>query len=114
MENKRSLGTFYETVACEFLLSEGFKVLDRNFRLRNGEIDIIGIDTDAYLCFVEVKYRKTKALGTALEAVTFNKAKQVRKMAEFYLYSKRLQDFDVRFDIIAIDGNKLEWIKNAF
>ena len=114
MQNKRELGSFYENIACEYLLKNNFKIIDRNFRTKYGEIDLIGFD-GTYLVFVEVKYKKNNKLGYAIEAVTKRKAEQVRKMAYIYLYIKKYSiNTDIRFDIISIDNNKLEWTKNAF
>ena len=55
--NKRKVGSWYETLACEYLKESGAIILNRNFRARNGEIDIIAKDGN-YTCFIEVKYRK--------------------------------------------------------
>ena len=114
MQNKRELGSFYENIACEYLLKNNFKIIDRNFRTKYGEIDLIGFD-GTYLVFVEVKYKKNNKLGYAIEAVTKKKAEQIRKMAYIYLYIKNYSiNTDILFDIISIDNNKLEWTKNAF
>ena len=100
MQNKRELGSFYENIACEYLLKNNFKIIDRNFRTKHGEIDLIGFD-GTYLVFVEVKYKKNNKLGYAIEAVTKRKAEQIRKMAYIYLYIKKYSiNTDIRFDII--------------
>lgn len=114
MQNNRKVGSFYEEKACNYLKERGFIILNRNFRLKFGEIDIIGLD-NSYLVFVEVKFRKNNSLGYAIEAVTTKKVKQIRKMAMLYLnINKYKSDIDLRFDIVSIDNDKIEWIKNAF
>ncbi len=114
MYNRREIGSIYEKKAEEFLTEQGIRILDRNFRMRSGELDLVGMDENAYLVFIEVKYRKNKALGSALEAVNPRKARQVRRMAERYLYSKGYIDADIRFDVIAVEGDEIIWIKDAF
>ena len=66
-ENKRETGTRKEELAADFLTRRGVKILERNFRCRQGEIDLIGMDGQ-YLVFVEVKYRKTARNGMPAEA----------------------------------------------
>lgn len=112
--NKRDIGNKYENLACEFLLSNNVKVIDRNFRNRFGEIDIIGIDENSYIVFIEVKYRKNPSMGLAVESVSLKKAKQIQKIANYYIYLNSLFNKDVRFDIVAIDDDKVTWIKDAF
>ena len=67
-QNNRETGSRFEEQVADFLKKQGFRILDRNFRCREGEIDIIARD-GAYLVFIEVKYRRTKAAGSALEAI---------------------------------------------
>ena len=76
------IGKKYEAQAAEFLEKQGYLILERNFQCRQGEIDLIGKEGE-YLCFIEVKYRKSANYGTPLEAVT--KAKQ-RKISKTALY----------------------------
>lgn len=93
---------------------QGLLIRTRNFRCRSGEIDLIARD-GKYLVFIEVKYRHGKGSGAASAAVDRRKQKAVSRAAEFYLvrYGYGL-DTPCRFDVIAIDGNHLEWIRNAF
>ena len=72
-ENKRETGTRKEELAADFLTRRGVKILERNFRCRQGEIDLIGMDGQ-YLVFVEVKYRKTARNGMPAEAVGHSQA----------------------------------------
>jgi putative endonuclease len=112
--NKREIGTFYENQAAEFLAARGLKILERNFRNRQGEIDLIAKE-DSTIVFVEVKYRFDGSAGEASAAVDQKKQRIISKVALYYLYT-RLHSLDLpcRFDVIAIDGEKITWIQNAF
>lgn len=113
-KNKRTAGSHYESLVAAFLQKQGFEILERNFRCRSGEIDIIARD-GRYLVFIEVKYRSSARAGTALEAINAKKAAQVRRVAAAYLYQKRYSESTpVRFDAAGVDGEKITYIKNAF
>ena len=112
--NNRAIGTDYETRACEFLETQGFSVLERNFRCRQGEIDIIAWD-GTYLVFVEVKYRKTAGSGSPLSAVDFRKQKKISRVALYYLTKNGLPETTpCRFDVVGISPKETVLIKNAF
>ena len=112
--NKRTTGSKYEEVAADWLRKNGLVILAQNFRCRIGEIDLVAKDGET-LVFVEVKYRKNSALGYPEEAVSFMKQRKIIKTAQFYLcrfgYSS---DQPCRFDIIAIEGDSIRHIENAF
>ena len=89
-------------------------VLERNFRCRQGEIDIIGKDKDS-LVFVEVKFRTGDNCGSPFHAVGSAKQKVISRVAMYYLTSRcRNTDIPCRFDVIGIEGNKITWLQNAF
>lgn len=111
--NKRQIGSIGEDMAVEFLKSRGVKILERNYRNRFGEIDIIGME-DNTLLFIEVKYRKNESFGYPLEAVGFAKQEKIRKMARFFLNENHYYHYNIRFDCIGIIGSQIEWIKGAF
>ena len=111
--NKRSVGSGKEKLAAAYLIEQGVRITDYNFRVRQGEIDLIGYDGDT-LVFFEVKYRKSASYGLPQEAVGFKKQQQILKVASFYTNFKKLGDVSFRFDVIAILGEEIEWIKNAF
>lgn len=114
MENKRRIGTEYEILGAEFLEQKGYKILERNFRCRQGEIDLIA-EKDGVLCFVEVKYRKNAAYGYPEEAVSYKKQMKLRMVAEFYLVYRKLPlNSSCRFDVIAVEGQEIRHIINAF
>lgn len=112
--NKRSLGAAKEQVAADYLTAQGMRIVARNFRGHQGEIDIIGYEGN-YLVFVEVKYRKNRAFGSAAEAVGIRKQQQICKVADYYRFLHHLNDkTKVRYDVVAIEGEEIRWIPNAF
>ena len=107
--NKRSVGTFYENLAARYLEKQNVMILERNYRNKRGEIDLIGLDPDGWLIFVEVKYRSSEYSGNPLAAV------DERKVAAGYLMTHyRSLDVKCRFDVVGIEGSEIRWIKNAF
>lgn len=93
---------------------QGLFIKERNFRCRSGEIDLIAGD-GRYLVFVEVKYRHSGENGWASAAVDRRKQRAVSRAAEFYLVRHGYrEDTPCRFDVVAIDGDRMEWIPNAF
>lgn len=89
-------------------------IKEKNFRCRLGEIDLIARD-GRYLVFVEVKYRHTGESGWAASAVNRKKQMAISRTARFYLLRHGYgEDIPCRFDVVAIDGNHMEWIRNAF
>ena len=112
--NKREKGAQKEEQVCAYLLSKGVKIKERNFRSRHGEIDIIGYDEE-FLVFFEVKYRSSRSKGSAAEAVGFTKQRKICRVSDYYRMIHRFSDdTPIRFDVVAIDGENLRWIKNAF
>lgn len=112
--NKRETGADREAMAAEYLAARGMNVRERNFRCRQGEIDIIGYHS-GYLVFVEVKYRKTENSGSALEAVDFRKRCKICRVADYYRYLHRVgDDCPVRYDVVAVQGTQIRWIQDAF
>ena len=114
MQNNLSLGTIKEELAADYLEKNEISVLTRNYRCRYGEIDIIAKDGE-YLVFVEVKYRKDLNKGYPQEAVTIRKQKTIAFVANYYIMQHNLElDTPIRFDVIAILGEEITHIKNAF
>lgn len=115
--NKRKTGAEQEAIACAYLEQRGVRIVERNFRTRCGEIDLIGIH-DGYLMFAEVKFRSSADCGFPEEAVTGAKQRTICRVAEWYLYTHGqilLQaPRGVRYDVVAILGNQIRWIQNAF
>lgn len=112
--NKRSVGAEKESVAADYLTRKGYRILERNFRNRDGEIDLIARDKE-YLVFIEVKYRRDQNAGLPEDAVTARKQKTICKVASFYLIKKGYQNEpSCRFDVVAIDGDEIRHYPNAF
>ena len=113
-QNKRETGAAYELKAEEYLIQNGYKILERNFRNRSGEIDLIA-KKDGQIHFIEVKYRTTSDFGSPLEAVDFRKQKQIRKVAMYYLMKNKLSEWTpCQFDVIGFEGEKMIHLENAF
>ena len=91
-----------EDHACAFLRRHGFEVLERNFRCRSGEVDVIAKDADTVV-FVEVKERHGDAHGEGHESVTFGKRRRLVRAARLYAASKGLSESPLRFDVVSID-----------
>lgn len=112
--NTRQKGTEKEKIAASYLEAHGVRIVERNFRNRQGEIDIIGYHED-YLVFAEVKFRSGDGRGNAVDAVDFRKQKQICKVADYYRYLHKLgMNTKVRYDVVAIQGEEIQWIRNAF
>lgn len=116
-ETKLEFGKEAEKAAVDFLKVKGYKILERNYRTKFGEIDIIARDKDV-ICFVEVKARHSLNLGAPEEAVFARKQKQISKAAIYYLKINKLLEQPARFDVLALlyKGNSPEvsLIKDAF
>ena len=115
--DKRQRGDIAEDLALVFLQKHGFKLFERNFNCKLGEIDLIMQDQE-YLVFVEVRHRKSTRFGGALESITASKQTKLRRAAEVYLQNIKTRDCACRFDILCITGSlqqpDYQWIKNAF
>ncbi|MBI1931993.1 MAG: YraN family protein [Ignavibacteriales bacterium] len=118
MDNKKDIGNYGEKIATDFLVEKGFEIIEQNYHFGHGEIDIIAKEKDI-LVFVEVKTRKNLEFGDPILAVTKNKQRQLKKIAEAYLYEKEIKNTDCRIDVIGILLNKnlppkITYIENAF
>ena len=99
---RQELGESGENLAVRELLARGYAVLDRRYRTRHGEIDIV-CEHDATIVFVEVRARATAEFGRAAETVTEQKKRKVTAMAVDYLARHRITNRPCRFDVVAID-----------
>ena len=114
MKNKRTIGKEKEELAAKFLLSQGVKILERNFSCKAGEVDLIGRDR-GYLVFFEVKYRKDIRCGYPQEAVSKNKRRKIILVSGYYKMLKHYNDsVPIRYDVVSFLGDKIRWDKNAF
>ena len=115
--DNRDKGTRGEDLATARLKKEGYRIIERNYRCRLGEIDIIATDKEDVV-FVEVKGRKSDAFGTPEEAIGPAKQKKISKVALHYLQEKGLGDRNARFDVVTIrftpQETHVQLIRNAF
>jgi len=100
-----------ETRAAAYLEARGLRLLERNFRVRGGEIDLICRDGKT-LVFVEVRLRSRGDFGGAAASITTSKQRRIILAARHYLAGRA--DCDCRFDCVLLDGERLEWIRDAF
>lgn len=113
--NSRQAGLDAETYALAFLKEKKLSFICRNFRCKQGEIDLIMQDEET-LVFVEVRKRSHLDYGSGLDSVTLQKQQRLIRTATVYLLEQCLYEkINCRFDIISLDKNsKMTWIKNAF
>ena len=112
--NKRKIGSRYEESAAAFLQKQGFRILGKNFRCRQGEIDLVCREGKE-LVFTEVKYRSDASCGSPFEAVDFRKQEKIRRTALFYLCRYGYpENTPCRFDVVGITGSNIQLIRNAF
>lgn len=110
--DKKKSGRAAEEQACGYLVRQGLTLVERNFRCRGGEIDLIMRQSET-LVFVEVRLRADDRHGGAAASVTA--AKQARLITAAQLFLQRYPSPPpCRFDVIAIDGDRLSWVRNAF
>ena len=116
MFNRLLEGRKSEEKACAYLASKGLCLIEKNYRSKTGEIDLIMKDDNCYV-FVEVRSKKSQRFGGALLSVNYPKQQKIIKTAVFYLVKKKLyQRCPMRFDVVAFEGpqSELKWVKNAF
>jgi len=118
MLNPRQIfGEKGESIAVRYLKKKGYKILEKNYRTKLGEIDIIAKDKDT-LVFVEVKSRRSWQFGNPKAAVTPAKQRKISKVALYYLKTNDRSNAKARFDVVTItatrDKSQIEMVKNAF
>lgn len=105
--NKKTIGQEGEDIAADYLTENGFELIERNYRYGHGEIDIIVKDkSNNQLVFVEVKTRKNLEFGEPENAITKSKIKQLKKIAEAFVYEKDYREVECRFDVVAVIWNR--------
>ncbi|QMU62486.1 MAG: YraN family protein [Gammaproteobacteria bacterium] len=106
-------GKIAEDEACHFLKKQGLKLVEKNYRCRTGEIDLIMQDKET-LVFVEVRYRTKNDYGSALDSVDQRKIEKLISAAGHYV-STHQPDLPMRFDVVGFDASlKPNWVSNAF
>jgi putative endonuclease len=111
---RRDLGQRGENAVAAWYAAQGFDILDRNWRCREGEIDVVAAAGDT-LVICEVKTRSSDRFGSPFEAVTITKQRRLRTLAARWLVEhKDGQFWNVRFDVAAVMGAQVDVIENAF
>lgn len=110
---RRQLGAVGEALVAEWYEGEGYEVLHRNWRCREGEIDLI-VHRDRSVVICEVKTRTTAAFGVPAEAVTRTKRQKLRLLASRWLVEAPFPPREIRFDVAAVLDGELEIIEAAF
>jgi putative endonuclease len=113
LPSKQEEGREGEERAEKTLKKEGYRILEKNYRTRFGEIDIIA-EEKGCLVFIEVKKRNTPTFGDPFHAINARKRQHLIKSALFYMKLNGSFDRRVRFDVVGIDGDGVRIIKNAF
>ncbi|WP_131781955.1 YraN family protein [Legionella gresilensis] len=110
----RQLGLAAEEQACNYLLKQGLVLLATNYQCRWGEIDLIMKDRE-YIVFIEVRARSCALFGGPFASITAAKKNKIIKTANHFILTKNWTDkYPVRFDVIGIEQQKLQWLKDAF
>lgn len=105
MQAKDAVGQYGERVAAQRLEERGLRVIDRNWRCADGELDIVAVDGEV-LVFIEVKTRSTEDFGVPAEAVTPAKATRIRGLAQRWLASHEHPYSQLRFDVCSVMPQK--------
>jgi putative endonuclease len=116
-DSKQLLGKEGERLAEQYLKKKGYKIVERNYRCRGAELDLIVLDRRV-IVFVEVKTRTGHGFGSPFEAVEFRKQQKMIQAAQYFLNERKLHQRDARFDVVGIswpgDEPLVEHIENAF
>ena len=104
--DRRTLGDWGEERALRYLSDQGYQLLTRNWRTREGEIDLV-MKQDLTIVFIEVKTRKTDRFGSPEESITRGKQKRLRKTCLAYLQENEYEDRDWRIDVVAIEASRV-------
>lgn len=111
--SRRAEGREGEEMAVEYLSIKGYNILERNYRNRFGEIDLIAKDGKTVV-FIEVKRRNTDSYGLPAESVDIRKQARLSKAATAYITEKRITNSPCRFDVVSIYNDRIELFKDAF
>lgn len=119
---QKKLGAKGEEIATRYLKKKGYRIIERNYRVRLGEIDIIA-EHGGELVFIEVKTRSDILFGSPFESITAQKQQQLSKVALDYINKTQCHDHPARFDVVGIEFRegrstnrdvKIELLQNAF
>lgn len=117
MASSKQIGAAGEELAASYLKRKGYRILERNYRWRRGEIDVVA-EKERIMVFVEVKTARQPFFGAPESWVDEHKQRQIGRAAQHYLFEREIADVDCRFDVIAITRERGRWnvehIENAF
>jgi putative endonuclease len=103
-DQRQQLGRYGEAVAAKYLELKGWQILDRNWRCRAGELDLVAAPDPDTIVFVEVKTRRSQTCGSGAEAVTPAKLARLRRLAAAWLSQHELHAGDIRIDVVSVDA----------
>ena len=104
--NRQMLGRLGEDTAAEFLIRDGYRIIERNFSCKLGEIDIIAVKGDT-LVFAEVKTRLSEMFGRPAESVDARKQEHIKRTAQLYLSMRKMHPMRISFDVIEVEINHI-------
>lgn len=111
MNRNQEIGKIGENLATKYLEKKNYIILERNYRCRQGEMDIIAKDNEEII-FIEVKTRTSINFGRPSEAVNYIKREHLQNIARYYLYIKKITKIPIRFDVIEIYLRKQDYLVN--
>ena len=119
LADRKLLGRWGEKRCEKFLKRKGFKTLTRNFSCKTGEIDLIMVDTDRTIVFVEVKTRADESFSPSESAITSSKKSKMIRTARYFLAANEIEDRPLRFDVVTLilgqkGPVKIRHYENAF
>ena len=117
-QQRKLFGASAEDAALRYLTSHKLKLIERNYRCRSGEIDLVMLDGHT-LALIEVRYRADAAFGGAAASVTWHKQRRIISASRHLLLTRpEVRRFPARFDVVAVTpdskGMRIEWIRAAF
>ena len=110
---RRALGASGEDAVAAWYVSHGYEVVERNWRCKTGELDLI-LRRGRTFVFCEVKTRSSDAFGAPVEAVTRNKQVRLRHLAARWLEDAPMRPIDIRFDVASVLAGEIEVLEGAF
>ena len=112
-DRRRALGASGEEAVASWYVDRGYEIVVRNWRCREGELDLIVRDGRAFV-FCEVKTRTSDAFGSPAEAVNRAKQERLRRLAARWLTEAPLRPREIRFDVASVMGDTIEVLEGAF
>lgn len=110
----KRLGAVFEARALEYLRRQRLRLIARNVTCRSGEIDLVMRDEAGALVFVEVRARAWRGYGGAIASVGHEKRRRLVQVAQYFLATRGLVNSVCRFDVVAFDGCRVVWLRDAF